>query len=80
MQMVAWIGWHARLHGRALEGGGLLALAAAQGLLGGIAAGLAATGMVSPAVLLAHNLGAATGLALVVGVMPPAARRGFAEA
>lgn len=72
LPLLAWTGLHARRHGRTAEGRALVGVAAAQGLLGGIAAGLAATGMTSPTVLLAHNLGAATGLALLFGLMPAA--------
>ncbi len=73
LTLLAWTGFHARRHGRAAEGRALLGVAAAQGLLGGIAAGLATNGLTSPMVLLAHNLGAAMALALLIGLMPAAA-------
>ena len=60
----AGVGWAARRQGRRREGTGLLVLTGLQFLLGAGAAGSAA----APAIVLMHNVGAALGLALLLGL------------
>jgi len=60
----AGVGWAARQQGRRGEGAGLLALTGFQFVLGASAVGNAA----APALVLLHNIGAALGLALMLGL------------
>jgi cytochrome c oxidase assembly protein subunit 15 len=58
------VGWAARVQGRRVEGAGLLVTTGLQFVLAAAAAGSAA----APALVLLHNIGAALGLALLLGL------------
>ena len=58
------VGWVARMHGRRVEGAALIAVTGLQFALAAAAAGSAA----APALVLLHNIGAAVGLALLLGL------------
>ena len=58
------VGWGARMQGRRAEGTALLWVTGLQFALGATAAGSAA----APAWVLAHNIGAALGVALLLGL------------
>jgi len=58
------VGWAARVQGRRVEGEGLLVTTGLQFVLAAAAAGSAA----APALVLLHNIGAALGLALLLGL------------
>jgi heme A synthase len=70
------VGWWARRRGRPLEGATLMAVAVAQVVLGRAAAAWAA----APAAVLAHNLLAGVGLALLLGLALGSRRGGSATA
>lgn len=64
LPLAVGVGWSARRQRRGAEGSALMVLAALQGLLGAAGAAQAA----APALVLLHNLVAATGLALLCGL------------